>query len=1280
MQSMHSFRMRCADPSQDSGSAACQGATRNRASLTTRFAALALLIATAAILPACSSGSGGDNGAQTPRDEVNVQGLNFTYPFDGQLDVVLDSQMVINFPSTISGASENALQLQDVDGNTVGPDVTVTVDDNQDNILRLVRDGDLLPNTDYEVVATTDLSAGSTQFSSGDVLFSFRTRPLEGRPADGDFAVTSLSPGEENDLTPDRSSKFTEFNAIRVVFNEPVDASTVDDDSFIVTGPDGERVFAGTNGNPADARLTALGRYIVFDPIEDLAPGEYTIQYTDAITSVFGKPLTGDTKTRTVLDVGDQTTDQILVIEEDSSAANVDQLDDDFLGGTEVNNVNIFSQLIGSNDQPVIGPEDVPSGTTPPIRNRVATTLATPGLPGFDDVFPAVIRAGQKFQLTQLSLALGGGIPTPVISGPIDVNFPNDVDVYLQSNDYRNIETPTAVRLRLDLSIGTLITAAISNSQNYIIQQLANGVFNQSVLNIQAAGLAIPRDNGDLEISTLGSFPINVNRTDNATVNFGLTLVLPANPDAVEEGSGTEDVIQPFLTAQSPSACLYAFGSPGYNALYASASPTSFPEPFCVAPLNGNAPPNGGLGVSVNSFPIESSPAVTFSSPIDPASVNAQSISLVGPAGTVDSTYRVEGFSVVIDPAGLLEADEEYDIQINQGANLTDLAGNAVTFDNRLGPNAQTLAFTTEPLTDTNPTPVLLGTLTPGLPCALEGGNFATSGGDTAGNCIGNADNGTADDYPVFTSPVNAPVDGVFSKFVSTDTVVLADGCLTSGSNANTVQGASIALQEMDGSQCVGTPDAELAFANDRGDALTRSFTIRPVEALKPQTRYWVVVCGEHGTNCVNNAGTIVDMNNLALNTTPLQGTGSTTASTDTGGGPDILMPFDTLAADASENQDYYTNQFTLPETDTNGNGQFDEGEERPQPGNRSLVRLTTGGVQISGEAEDGKFASYLALARPIALRNITDSCSRVSEVAFDDDSSAVGETPDNCIPASLLPGGINSLTSINIGIEELTSLLSNTLDPVLTGLLEELQILQQAQSDNPSTPISEISGLGGALDNVVGTVGGVLGGQDDGSSDTDLGGVLGLLLSDAPLGEQLAGTLNNGSSLGDLIDLLGETGSVVEGLLDTLLGSLADLPAPVQTGRILLRFPNDDSGDADRVTQTGHIVEKCEGTFANGVAYDFEPCFAASLDLVANAPDGQAVALEQQGFTANIVGPVTFEQNGRLVISVRNANTITLNATALGLLPAEAEIAPGDLNFQLVGNATHGGRAFPNR
>ncbi|WP_353250180.1 Ig-like domain-containing protein [Salinisphaera sp. T31B1] len=1210
-------------------------------------------------MSACSSGGGGDNGSANPRGDVTPQGLAFSYPFNGQQDVVLDSQMVVTFDGSVSGGTENALELQ-VDGQTAQPGITVEKDDDQPNILRLTPNGDLLPNTTYSVVATRSISGGNTAFNDGQTLLQFTTRPIEGRPAAGDFQVVETTPGEINPVTG-RQSVFTQFNAIRVRLNEPVDPATVNADTFTVTGPDGK---------VTDARITALGRYLVFDPTEDLAPGTYTIALSGDVTSQFGKSLDSYSVERKVLSAGNVIPQTLALT---PSADSIDDLPDNNLNGLAVNNVNISSQLIGSNDQPA---------SASPQRGGVETILAQPGMSGFGDTIPATIRGGQKFQLTGLRLFLNGDVETPINpSGPIDVNFINDVDVYLMANDYRNIETPTAVRLRFDLGIGTLITAMAGQPgsdafRQFVIQSLANGVFNQSALNIQASGLAIPQDNGDLRISTLGTFPINVNRTDDATVDFELTLTLAA--DSNDQPELEDDVVAPIVTAQSPSACLYVFGSPAYNATFAQtgSSPIAFPEQVCNQVLN-----SGGLTPPfVNSFPIESSPAITFSEPLDPQSVNAASIQLASSNGVVDATYRVEGFSVVIDPTAPLDPATNYSIRLNNSDTLKDLAGNPVSFENAFGPG-QTIAFRTEPQVATDPTPPLLGTLTPGIPCALEGGDF-TSGGDNAGHCSGDMpgtdDDGNSlpsEDFAVFQNPANVAVDAFFSKLVASDSIVLANGCLTSGSgDANTETSATVAVQQMDGSgQCVGAVDGEIALANRDGD-FTRGFSFRPAQPFEAGMRYWIVVCGTDGSSCSNQ---IVDGNGDALNTDPLNGTGSTPQSMGqaNAGGPDIVIPFD--AVDATD--DYYANQFTLPESDTNGNGQFDDGEVA-QPGNRTRIALSASllgqTIPITGEQPDGSFGSYLSLARPIAIRDTLDDCSVLDDVTNDDGSSAIGNTPDECIRVSLLPGGINSLTSINISADALAQALTTALGVnQLTGLLD--QLLNGGMDG--STPTGNLDNVTGPLNQIVGAVTGVVGGLLGDGEDSDqspapidvIAGLQGNELT-APLGNTLAGLINSDTPVSDVPGLL-------QNLVDQLVGTLtAGLlgDEPLQTGRVLLRFPNDDNTDG---TQSGYIVEKCEGSI-NGQPYDFEPCFTASLTLVANAPDGQGVALNQQPITVNLVGPVTFEQNGRLAIALNNVNTFQLNATALSLLPATATVDPGDLNFQLVGSPTHGGREFPDR
>ena len=1184
---------------------------------TARHTGMAVCLAAASglVLTACDSGGGGDNGnANRAAQEAGPQGLVFSYPYNGQQNVTLTSQIAFRAQQPFNGGVTDGVTLRAADGDTA-PDLSVQViqDDNQSNVYRIQPSRALRGNTTYQVVATKALSSGDTRYGAGDTLFEFTTAPTPGAPSAGDFRVTEVAPGETNPVTGQKSI-FAQFNTLHVSLSETIDPSTVDD-NFTVTGPD---------GNEVEGAMMVSGHEIAFDPADNLAPGNYRIALTGDVRSAFGKPLEPFSVTRTVLDSGEIVQQNLLV---DNAQGFDGDADDSPLDGLMDNLVTIRTQLIGTNQQPA---------RNQPERAGVLANLSQPGMPGFGDVFPNSLPAGQVIQLKPLSVALNGDVPTPLQSGPIQVQFGTDANVYLMANDYQDIETPTAVRLRFDLNNTTLISAA-PGSPEYIVQARANGVFNQSALNIQASGLAIPQDNGDLLITTLGTFPLTVNRSDDLTIDFSLTLRLPAG----EQDPVQDDNVAPFVIAQSPSACLYTFGTPAYRPAYnqRGAAPTAFPEQACLQVLQQGGALTTPSGI--NSFQIESSPAITFSEPLDPLSVNAGSIQMTGPSGNVPVSYQIDGSSVVLRPDGLLTPDTQYTITLGASSTLRDLGGNELVANQAGGPG-QSIRFTTEPQVDSDDmqAPVILGELTPGVPCALEGGDFM-SGGNDAGHCVG-TDNENDDemvedlgiDYPVFQNPKNVSINVSFSKFVERDSVVLADGCLTGGGDSNSVDGATVALQRMNGGQCVGAPEASIAFLNTNAD-VTRGFTIRPVEELEEGARYWIVVCGDDGdSNC---SATIVDSDGLALNTDPFNGTGTTPASQDAAGGPDIIMPFDAVGFST----DYYADQFTLPYTDTNGNGQFDdangdglynEGDERPQPTNRTLVNLSLLGTPINnadnvGQRPDvnGAYPAYLSLTRPVAIRKTVDNCdARLSGVVNDQGTNAVGETPDDCIQVSLLPGGFSGLTGIGISGAEASSALTGSLN----GLVDQSLL-------SPATPLSEVPLVGGLLTGVTGTVGGLL--------DTSTG------------------------------------------LLDEVLGGLVEgvLPVngdPINTGQILLRFPNLTNNDgSDGGAQSGYIVPHCEGTL-NGQAYEYEPCFAASLNLVASAPDAQGLKLEPQAIQLNLVGPVTFEQNGRLVIALNNANTFSLEASALGLLPANADVMPGRLNFQLTGNEIHGGRAFPER
>src|SRR5699024_8051355 len=87
------------------------------------------------------------------------------------------------------------------------------------------------------------------------------------------------------------------------------------------------------------------------------------------------------------------------------------------------------------------------------------------------------------------------------------------------------LKTPTMVLMRMDLAISTEVSPRAS------LALVGNSLFNQTAMNVIAAGTAIPQPNGDIKLVTMGSFPVAVNRTGTGIVDFELEVTLP-NPKA----------------------------------------------------------------------------------------------------------------------------------------------------------------------------------------------------------------------------------------------------------------------------------------------------------------------------------------------------------------------------------------------------------------------------------------------------------------------------------------------------------------------------------------------------------------------------------------------------------------------------------------------------------------------------------------------------------------------------------------------------------------------------
>lgn len=1177
------------------------------------------VLASAALIAAlagCSSGDGGDNGHGDMGDAPGVTnpgkagGLTFTYPSDGQQDVYAQTQIALTFAGDVSDDADHlTLVAHPGQPNEQAVATDVTQDGSQPGIFRLQVAGQgnsverpaLQPDTKYAVEATGDIGAGNTQYKNGDTLFAFTTRPASNSPSPKGFTMVGHR-GDSNDPFP-----FTAFNTIRLTLSEPVNPATaIKGDTVSVTDSGGMNV---------PGRMVADGRHISFDPNQNLKAGEtYTVSLAkgnggDAVQSIFGDALSGDHSFKLKpVSVG-KSVKQNVVIEPTSN--NAQSLPANNLNGGAANVVSLVSELVGRNM--------LPAQNDPQRRSLLTVLAGTTSGDRYNNTFPAIIPAGQEFNLTPLNLKLGGAITTPIQSGPLVARFIDAADVFITANSLRNVKTPTAVHLRFDVAIGSDIQG---NDQNQIV---ANGAVNQTVMNVVASGLAVPQDNGDIKLTTLGSFPTAVNRNGKAITDFELELTLRAGSQ--DDIRNQPDSSQPFITAQYPSACLYTYGAQ-FNDFFMDTGLDSVPLESAENDCAANSPPtsfgprgNGPAGI--DDYLLGQNPSITFSEPIDPSSLtphDSSHLRLTNPDGdAVAFTAHTEGSTVVLDPTQALAHDERYNIIV--GDSVADLAGNTIASGSartfRTAPyvmaeppqsyqfedqNGDTATASKGNIAQTAP---FITAIQPGVPCALDpaGGDYL-SGGATAGYCLGDQRDSSRPSavFPVFKLPANQPVKVQFTKPVEAASIKLANSCLTGGGGSGSVAGASIAVQRMDGSGgCEGVVAGGLTLPQPNR-ALTRSLQFVPDKPWQTGQRYWLVICGDDHDQCSSSAATIIgrdDGNGLKyvntngdivkadysgdLNTNPLQGTG-TRPSASTGsanfpsdaangnaglgagffpaeGGPDIIMPFDGAAATTH----YSFLAKGLPLADVNGNGQFDgEGSTvksgippNIQPQLEHSVPANAQYLNITGSLTR-TFPTNVSVYQSGAVPNTVFPITRDCAPA----AAIIGTTPSQCLPVSLSPGGMFELTALTPG-----------------------------------------------------------------------------------------GTQN-------------------------------------VTSRILLRVAADQTQSGMVQDQTGYIVPECSGTINTGDsgerAYDYSPCFVLSLDLIASGPDGQNTPpfiqfmINQQLIHLDLVGSVSFERNGRLVLSLTNTNKAVLDDNTdieFGeSQPLVVTLKPGHSNIQLAGPPIHGG------
>lgn len=682
------------------------------------------------LIPAMSialSGCGADNNPFVV--PPTTDGLTFTFPVDGMVDVPTPSKAMLVFSSQVNETAVMANCTGTADAPigafcVTGPDGPVDTG----SYTNIVNDGrtiefsmeGLTPGTTYQVWLRREASPKAKNIGDGEEpVFSFTTRqeaPVKGQtPAVLAFNQESpLAFVEGSEVEPE--FPIVDISPVRLTFNEPLF-----DDSVVL----GESVqFVKVNGEngeePVDADMLAERHYITLQPIEDMEGGAHYEVRLNGIVDLNGEALEPVTysfvpaSTKDTPDAANPPIYQTLQTFPDMESPGYPGKSK--ITGGPTNQFTLVNTALGKN-------------VANSLPNGLEAFLANPQAFGGTKT-PVLARKGQQLQLTGINPAkLGGEVSTDLETGLITGTFLSNVTGYLMPNIYRpdghkmdDDKAPLYVYMDFDLSLQT------ENLQG-------NATLNQNLMHVRAIGLATIEDH----VLTLEVFrTLQLDVLGGATkVAADFSLQAKADPAVVVDYTNSD---APFVTGAYPS--------------------------------------DGKIGVETNDNIL-----LAFNEPLSPAGLDEIQLLDMGNGGTpVDIMVKRSGTSLTISPQARLNPATEY--QLIMSNNITDIHAFEprtieVSGEDALGGDS-TLTFTTADYTRTANSqeqvpPIILG-LHPGIGCAL----VETEVPGYAGRCKG----GLSDDelYLDFQYEIGRVIEASFSQPMDTDSMVL--GTIAPGGDA----------------------------------------------------------------------------------------------------------------------------------------------------------------------------------------------------------------------------------------------------------------------------------------------------------------------------------------------------------------------------------------------------------------------------------------------------------------------------------------------------------------
>ncbi|QUM79612.1 Ig-like domain-containing protein [Moritella sp. 5] len=637
----------------------------------------------------------------------------YSYPSNGQGDVAVNTSVLLSFSHPLDSFSTQDFSLIDSNGNVVEvTSVEVTEgsfatdpENPKANGLAFKPKHALKTGEQYTVIYEIGLineAEGNKELTAERTAqhpLTFTTRL--GKDS-ANFAL------DTNGFYPTDDLPFTTFTSLRLRMTNEIDIKTlITGDSFKF------QKIGSTEQVPGD--LIAKGRYITFDPTVDLdVDATYELIVSSDVKDKVGNSFAGLGKTFTVLDSGDHAFKPMNVTLNNGYQESP-------YSGELINAVTIKSVLIGAND-------------TTYVDSDLITELANLG--NFDSSAPLVIRKGSILNSSNLTVKVGGELPTGFDTGNIRMTNISDATGYLINNTSSDHKyAPKQLHLFMDVAMTT--DGYLENGK---INGKANGGLSQNIMHLELMG-TVRTEGPTMIIDAISEIDLKILGVDNAHAQVSFHM----------ESYTADETPAPAVDVTSP--------------VFQSAYP----------------------GENITHFSVGDNVTVTYNEPLELTSL--QSIVLKDENDTVIDAYiRQDGSSIVIDPAASLASATNYTIT----GSIKDLAGNSAFLQQTF-----TTPYKTQELRQTSP--MVEGTV-PGYSCALVESNYANDiAGRCDGGSDGSGTVAKDDRFNIFSLQANRDIFIVFSQPIDKASLVLGNNCDTGSFRVEIVNSAGVCLSTVPG-------------------------------------------------------------------------------------------------------------------------------------------------------------------------------------------------------------------------------------------------------------------------------------------------------------------------------------------------------------------------------------------------------------------------------------------------------------------------------------------------